>query len=163
MQIGGERTRTSYDQIVVTRPHDGQRSFPGGDRLRLQANYFRLLKTPQWQIFKYHVSYEPECLMSRLRNAMLMQHKDRIGGFLFDGTQLFVTRDLGGDKGVLTLTSKTKTNEVYNLTIKFTKIVSMFEQESVQILNLILRRATNGLKLQLVGRNYYDASSKVFG
>lgn len=100
--------------------------------------------------------------MARLRNALLMQHKTTIGGFLFDGTQLFVTRDLNGDKGVLKLTSKTRADEVYTLTLQFTKIVQMDEQESLQILNLILRRATQGLKLELVGRNYYDAKSKVF-
>lgn len=103
--------------------------------------------------------------MPRLRNAMIMQHKERIGGFLFDGVQLFATKDLNnefrGDKGVFNLTSTTRTNEVYTMTMRFTKIVQMDEPESVQILNLILRRATQALKLQLVGRNYYDAASKV--
>lgn len=162
-KIGGDdkRTRTPQNQIVVTRPHDGERSFKGGERVKLQANFFRLLKTPQWKIYKYHINFEPECVLARLRNALVMQHKDRIGGFLFDGTQLFVTHDLGGDRGVLELTSKTREDVVYTLTLKFTKIVEMTEQESLQILNLILRRATNGLKLQLVGRNFYDAASKV--
>lgn len=90
-----------------------------------------------------------------------MQHKERIGGFLFDGTQLFLTRELETDRGKLTLDSKTRTDEAYKLTLKFTKVVQMHEQESLQILNLILRRATQGMKLQLVGRNYYDAQSKV--
>lgn len=99
--------------------------------------------------------------MVRLRNALIMQHKERIGGFLFDGIQLFATRDLGGERGTLNLKSKTKTDEVFTLTLQFTKYVEMDEQESLQILNLILRRATQALKLQLVGRNYYDAASKV--
>lgn len=100
-------------------------------------------------------------MLKGLRNALVMQHKDQVGGFLFDGLQLFVTRDLGGERGVINLTSKSRTDEVYNLTLQFTKVVHMDEQESVQILNLILRRATGGLKLQLVGRNFYDASSMV--
>lgn len=100
-------------------------------------------------------------MMSRLRNAMVMQHKDKIGGFLFDGTQLFLTRELTSDKGIIQYTSKTRTDEVYTLTLKFTTIVQMTEPESLQILNLILRRATQGLQLELVGRNYYDAAAKV--
>lgn len=119
------------------------------------------MKKPEWQIYKYHVNFEPECLSSRFRNALIMQHKDKIGGFLFDGTQLFVTKDLGGERGIINLTSTTKTDETYTLTLKFTKNVQMDEAESLQILNLILRRATQALKLQLVGRNYYDAASKV--
>ncbi|XP_055323225.1 protein aubergine-like [Sitodiplosis mosellana] len=157
---GDDRAR-GFQQIIVTRPHDGPRSFKEGDRLRLQANYFRLVKTPKWQIYKYHVNFEPECVMSRLRNALIMQHKENIGGFLFDGTQLFVTKDLGGDRGIVNLSSTTRTGETYTLTLQFTKIVQMDEPESLQILNLILRRATQALELQLVGRNYYDAASKI--
>lgn len=101
-------------------------------------------------------------MMVRLRNALVMQHKNKIGGFLFDGTQLFLTRELETDQGVLQLESKTRTDEVYTLTLKFTTVVAMDQPESLQILNLILRRATAGLNLNLVGRNYYDAASKVF-
>lgn len=147
--------------IIKTRPHDGERSFKGGDRIRLQANYFRLVKQPKWNIYKYHVTFEPDIAMARMRNAMVMQHKEKIGGFLFDGTQLFVIRELDTEKGVMMLTSKTRTDETYTLKLQFTKIVKMDEPESLQILNLILRRATGGLKLQLVGRNFYDAKSKV--
>ncbi|XP_031633322.1 protein piwi-like isoform X2 [Contarinia nasturtii] len=160
VEAGSDR-RSRMPQILHTRPHDLAKSFTGGERVKLQANYFRLLKTPEWNIYKYHVTFEPECLLSRLRNALIMQHKETIGGFLFDGTQLFVTRDLGGDRGVVNLTSKTRTDEEYTLKLQFTKVVQMDEQESLQILNLILRRATAGLKLQLVGRNFYDAASKI--
>lgn len=151
-----------HNEIIKTRPHDGESSFKGGDRVRLQANYFRLLKTPQWNIYKYDVKFEPECAMVRLRNALIMQHKEKIGGFLFDGTQLFLTRELETDKGVLQLESKTRTDEVYTVTLKFTIIIAMDTPESLQILNLILRRATTALRLNLVGRNYYDAASKVW-
>lgn len=37
----------------------------------------------------------------------------------------------------------------------------MTESQSLQILNLILRRAMGGLELQLVGRNFYDPDAKV--
>lgn len=158
----GQRARNPNLEIIKTRPHEGERSVKGGERVRLQANYFRLLKTPKWNIYKYDVKFEPECLMARLRNALVTQHKARIGGFLFDGTQLFLTRELETEQGVLQLQSTTRTNEVYTLTLKFTTIVEMDKPESLQILNLILRRATNGLKLQLVGRSYYDADAKVF-
>lgn len=78
----GRRERREYNEIIKTRPHEGERSFKGGERVKLQANYFRLLKAPKWNIYKYDVKFEPECLMGRLRNALVMQHKARIGGFL---------------------------------------------------------------------------------
>lgn len=130
--------------------------------MRLQANFFRLLKQPTWNIYKYDIKFEPECMMMGLRNALIMQHKDEIGGYLFDGTQLFLTRKLKtDDNDTIVYRSESREKVEYTLTAKFTRIVQMTENESLQILNLILRRATHGLDLKLVGRNFYDPSAKV--
>lgn len=95
-------------QPFLTRPHDGARGFSRYERVKLLTNYFELKTTPQWDIHKFVVTFEPECEMKRLRYALLMQHKDQIGGFLFDGTQLFVMRELKTNQGVLQLQSKTR-------------------------------------------------------
>lgn len=97
--------------------------------------------------------------MSRLKNAMIAQHKAAIGGFLYDGVQLFVTRELP-EKSLL-LVSKTRENVEYKIKLVHTSIVLTNQREYLQVLNLILRRATHGLKLQLVNRNYYDPAAKV--
>lgn len=137
----------------------------GGQQIKLQANYFRLARTPKWRIYKYHVNFEPECVMPRLRNALIMQHKEKIGVFLFDGTQLFTKKNLSTEinavEGNITLTSTTRTGDAYTLTLQFTKLIPSDDDEAIQILNLIWRKATHGLKLQQVGRDFFDAESKV--
>lgn len=45
--------------------------------------------------------------------------------------------------------------------LKYVAECPMTSASSVQVLNLILRRAMNGLKLQLVGRNFFDAVAKI--
>lgn len=100
-------------------------------------------------------------MLVRLRNALVMQHKDKIGGFLFDGCQLFSTRTLESGRKTFQWKSKTRNDEEYALNFQFTTNVEMDQPESVQVLNLILRRATGGLKLEMVGRNFYDAQAKV--
>lgn len=132
-----------------------------GDRLRLQANYFRVLRAPTWQISRFHVTIEPEVEMVRFRHALIAQHKKQIGGYLFDGGQLFSIKELPTENDILVLQSKSREEQEYKITLKFTGKISMGEREAIQILNLIHRLATKNLKLQLVGRNFYDPKVKV--
>lgn len=156
---GARRASKGLDIIEPTRPHEKDQSYEGGERVKLSANFFRLPQLPNWCIYKYHTIFEPECLMARLRNAMIAQHKEKIGGFLFDGVQLFVTRELPVEN--LVLESRTRENTVYQITLKFTKAVAPNTKDYLQICNLILRRATAALDWKLVNRHYYDPAAKV--
>lgn len=127
--------------------------------VKLIANYFSLGRTPQWNIFKYHVSFEPEVDMVGFRRALLAQHKEQIGGYLFDGMQIFVTHSLGD---VLCLVSKSREGDEYHVTIKLTVAVDLASTEALQFLNLVQRGAMRNLGLVLVGRNYFDEIAKVF-
>lgn len=156
---GARHASKGLDIIEPTRPHKKNQSYEGGERVKLSANFFRLPQLPNWCIYKYHTTFEPECLMARLRNAMIAQHKEQIGGFLFDGIQLFVTRELPETN--LVLESCTREKTVYQITLKFTKAVAPNTRDYLQICNLILRRATAALDWKLVNRNYYDPAAKV--
>lgn len=153
-------------QIIHTKPHDGATSYKGGDRVIIETNYFklrsRLSATTEWTIYKYHVTFEPECVVRRVQAFLVGHHRSEIGGFLFDGSQLFTTRQLHGEDETVQFTTETRDKQVYTIRMKFTKIVLMSEQESLQVLNLILRRNMKGLNLSLVGRNFYDAKAMVY-
>lgn len=157
-----ERSRR-VQEIVYTRPDNVQTKTGNlGRKVSLRANYFPLVRTPKWSIHKYWVEFEPEVHLKGLRNALVFQHKPQLGGYLFDGTQLFVMRQLKTDaKGSVQLISNSREGVTYTLTLRHTKEVLMTESESIQVLNLILRRAMAGLNLQLIGRNLYDPKSKV--
>lgn len=145
--------------VRTTRPNEKPQSYRGGNRVQLSANFFRLPKLPDWSIYKYHATFEPECLLARLRNAMIAQHKDQIGGFVFDGVQLFATHELPNETTVFESCARDET--VYKISCKFTKIVSPNSRDYIQVLNLILRRANAALNLKLVNRSYYDADAMV--
>lgn len=132
----------------------------------IESNYFKLRShlsaTTNWTIYKYHVTFEPECLAKRVQVFLVSQHRNAIGGYLFDGAQLFTVRRLHVDENERAeFQTTTRDKTTYTIKMQFTKIVLMTEQESLQVLNLILRRNMNGLKLQLVGRNFYDPSAMV--
>lgn len=97
-------------------------------------------------------------LLAGFRRALLAKHKDLIGGYLFDGMQLFAIRRLDP---LMKLKSIDREEREYTVTIKFTKVVEMTSIESLQVLNLIQRRAMQTLGLQLVGRNHFDPAAMV--
>lgn len=168
--LGGSNKRNRDLTVLInTKPHDNATSHdPRASSLQnakfvtLEANYFALQSAlSNWKIYKYHVTFEPECLMKRLQIFLVSQHKATIGGYLFDGAQLFTTRNLHGENKSVEFRSETRDQTVYAIKAVFTRIVSMSDQESLQVLNLIQRRNMSGLHLQLVGRNYYDPQNMV--
>ncbi|XP_054728354.1 protein piwi [Anastrepha obliqua] len=147
-------------EIVHTRPSDIQSKIgSGGTPIILQANYYRLLTKPTWRIFQYHVDFTPKVELRRVRGGILSEHRSTLGGYLYDGTKMFTSCKLPEDKTIIH--AKSKVGDSYTIVIKYVGVISMTEWQSLQILNLILRRAMEGLKLQLVGRNFYDAIAKI--
>jgi aubergine-like protein len=72
---------------------------------------------------------------------------------------MFLTRKLPKDH--VDLVSKKLDGTIVKIVIKYTGTVSRTDGQFLQILNLVLRKAMDGLKLQLVGRNFFDAAAKV--
>ncbi|XP_075168095.1 protein piwi-like [Haematobia irritans] len=146
--------------MVVTKPPElASKKGCAGKEISLQANYFRISKTPSWKIYQYHVTFAPEIEMKRLKSGILSQHRELLGGFLFDGSKLFSTTRLREAITILSATSKRGENFV--ITIKYVGDISMTEWQSLQILNLILRRSMEGLQLKLVGRNFFDPAARI--
>lgn len=164
---GGPNRHRDLTVMIKTKPHDNPtchdpKTLKNATFVTLEANYFALQSQSaainQWKIYKYHVTFEPECMMKRMQIFLISQHKSKIGGYLFDGAQLFTTRNLSE---AVEFKSETRDQTVYTIKMVFTRIVSMCDQESLQVLNLIQRRNMSGLHLQLVGRNYYDPKNMV--
>lgn len=59
------------------------------------------------------------------------------------------------------LLTKNREGETIQIKIKHVGIVDVSDAQQIQVLNLILRRAMEGLQLQLVGRNFFDPVAKV--
>ncbi|XP_018800241.1 PREDICTED: protein piwi [Bactrocera latifrons] len=157
---GDNASKRERYEIVHTRPSDIQTKMgSGGAPVTLQTNYYRLLTKPTWRIFQYHVDFSPHIELRRVRGGMLSEHRATLGGYLYDGTKLFTSCKLAEEKTVIR--AKSKFGDSYTIVIKYVGVISMTEWQSLQILNLILRRSMEGLKLQLVGRNFYDALAKI--
>ncbi|KAM7351597.1 piwi like RNA-mediated gene silencing protein aubergine isoform 2-T2 [Cochliomyia hominivorax] len=161
---GVVRGKRVIAELVHSRPRDlVTKCGSMGDKVSVQTNYFRILRKPKWSIHQYRVDFSPDIDMIRLRTAYLAQHKDLFGGYIFDGTLLFCTNFFmeqveNGQKELLT---KNREGETIQIKIKHVGIVDVSDAQQIQVLNLILRRAMEGLQLQLVGRNFFDPVAKI--
>ncbi|XP_062547222.1 protein aubergine-like [Armigeres subalbatus] len=158
---GAMRGRRPVADTLRTRALDApSKHGTTGQPLRLQANYFKLMKHIEWTLYQYRVDFAPTCDSIRLMQGLISQHKKTFGGYLFDGTQLFMVNKLRSEQLSLECRHE-RTGEVYQIKIVHTGTVDMTNETGIQVLNLILRRAMGGLNLQLVGRNLFDAAAKI--
>lgn len=127
------------------------------------ANYFRVVRAPKWNLNTYHVEFRPELEIRGVKQRLVREQQGLFGGYIFDGTRIFTTTRLDMPNGSLEISSRTREDQEILMVIRYTGELSMRDAGSLQVLNLIVRRAMEGLNLQLVGRNYYDAAGSVCG
>ena len=131
-----------------------------GRTVKLSANYFKLLQRPQFKFVMYRVDWTPEIDIGILRKVFLAKQREFLGGSLFDGrNMIYLTHELPIDENKFDCESREGTH--YEMTIKKAGVVHATSGMISQILNLILRRAMEGLDMELVGRNLYDPKAKV--
>lgn len=149
------------ERLLYTRP-DKIESKVGlsGQKITCEANYFRLTKQPNWSIYQYRVDFMPDVPCEKFRRYLVGTQREMLGGFLFDGTQIFLTKKLESE--LVDRVAHGKDDETpYTIRFNFTTVVNMSDVQSLQVLNLILRRAMDGLHLETVGRNKYDPAAAV--
>lgn len=125
----------------------------------MQTNYYKVQKRPNWTIYQYRVDFSPDVDNTRLRRGLLSEHRQLLGGYIFDGTVLFCTTKFKED--TLELVTESRAGEKIQIKIKSVGTVEAADNQQFQVLNLILRRALEGLQLQLVSRNFFDPQAKV--
>lgn len=133
-----------------------------GQKITCEANYFRLTKLPgnNWKIYQYRVDFSPDVESIQFRRYLLNTHRNTLGGFLFDGTVIYLTKMLEAELVERTARG-TQDDTTYVITFRFTTIIGMTEMRALHVLNLILRRAMDGLHLETIGRNKFDADAAV--
>ncbi|XP_065548859.1 piwi-like protein 1 isoform X2 [Lathamus discolor] len=160
----GRRRRDFSDLGVNTRQamEHVQESKTGtsGVMIKLTTNYFRLTSRPQWALYQYHVSYNPEMEARRLRSALLFQHEELIGKtHAFDGSVLFLPKKLVNK--VTEVFSRTRNGEDVKITITLTNDLPPSSPTCLQFYNIIFRRLLKMLNLQQIGRNYYNPNDPI--
>ena len=69
--------------------------------MQLTSNYFNLKKAGSgWCLCKHHVDVRPLEDRTHVKKRLLKQHKERFGGYLFDGSTLFMRQNACPDVSI---------------------------------------------------------------
>lgn len=132
----------------------------GGQDIQLTSNYFPITTYTDWSLYQYRVDFNPVQDKINIQRGLLSSHKELLGAYIFDGSMLFSSKKY--IPNTLELTSKRNSDDdIVIITIKFTQIIERGDHSSIQIFNLLIRKALMNLNLSLVGRNYYDEKAKI--
>lgn len=157
------RSGRAIQDVVRTRAADCQVTKHGtsGRPIHLTANYFRVMHTDGEAMFMYRVDFVPEIESVRVRKALMYQLKPTLGAILFDGGSMFMSRDkTRNDESEIT-TKELQSQQDYLVKIKKVGTVDWTSEMALTVLNLINRRGMGGLRLQQIGRNFFDPNGKV--
>jgi aubergine-like protein len=74
-----------------------------GQVITLHANYFRLPTVTNWKLYQYRVDFHPEQDRNAIKKKMVRDNKEKLGGYLFDGSVLFTSEKYELDVSLLYL------------------------------------------------------------
>lgn len=133
-----------------------------GQKIDLQANYFQLLtkSNKHWGLYQYRVDFAPEEDRMIVRKGLLRLHRATLGAYIFDGTVMYTSTRLP-EEGLELFSTRQSDQVQIKINVKFTTELAKGDHHYIQFFNIIMRKCLDYLKLQLVGRNFFDAQNKV--
>jgi aubergine-like protein len=157
------RRRGGPETFTVTRPaglQDKRGTFEPNQEVSLVTNYFRMETAPDFHLYQYHVSFQPEIISKGLRSILVREQAHLIGKVkAFDGTVLFLPIRLPSDETEVTAQKKDGTNVKIRFTL--TSVVPPSSYGCLQVYNIIFRRVLKLIEMQQIGRNYFNPNQAV--
>ncbi|XP_055592753.1 protein piwi-like isoform X3 [Uranotaenia lowii] len=158
---GGMRVNRRIPEFVRTRlDNTVTKQGSMGRQIMVKTNYFRIVRKDDENIFQYRVDFDPTVESSKQMSGLIFTIKDHIGGYLFDGSQLFTRNKLTND-AIQFQTRDRVNDEPFTITLRRVGKIDCTNETAFVIFNLINRKAMGGLKLQLIGRSFFDPEAKI--
>nr|XP_010971647.1 piwi-like protein 4 [Camelus bactrianus] len=161
---GGKLRRDFVDLAVCTREKMAHvrncKKGSSGIPVKLVTNLFNLDLPQDWQLYQYHVTYNPDIESRRLRIALLYNHRELSNkAKAFDGAILFLSQKL--EDKVTELSSETRRGETVKMTITLTRELPASSPVCIQVFNIIFKKILKRLSMYQIGRNFYKPSDPV--
>uniref|UniRef100_A0A1B0GJP8 Uncharacterized protein n=2 Tax=Lutzomyia longipalpis TaxID=7200 RepID=A0A1B0GJP8_LUTLO len=145
---GARRGNRAISDVIVTRPLTlNTKKGSSGDVITIVANYFRVLRSPNWTIYKYRVDFAPDVEILGQRKGIMRRQIERLGAFQFDGTMIFSPFKYQNDPMVLV--DRNERDETIQITIRLVGELMPTDGTYMHLLNLIMRNTIESLNMQL--------------
>ncbi|XP_054551166.1 piwi-like protein 3, partial [Talpa occidentalis] len=130
-----------------------------GRMVKLFSNHFQMRSRLQTATYKYNVNYQPDEGDEMLQEHLRVELEKLFGNHqIFDGNSLLLPHKL--DEGDMTLSRKFN-NQMYVITIEFSKELQPSDPDLLRYYNILLRRILKKMKMKQLGRNYYRNDKKI--
>ncbi|VVC26674.1 Piwi domain,Ribonuclease H-like domain,PAZ domain [Cinara cedri] len=163
--IRGRRIIDTQELFKAARPESslGATGKQGntGKKISLVSNYFPITAYAQWSLYQYRVDFNPEEDLIGTKKRLLGQHRERLGGYIFDGTMLFTGTRFDPENFELISKYSTDEEKMVVISVKYTSIIESGDYAYIQVFNLLLRNCMRHLDLKMIGRNFYDPVAKI--
>ena len=157
--------RDRSDRLVLkTRPdHVTTKQGSSGTEIDLLTNYFKIQSRSDSRLLKYHAEFSLESIqdITSVKKALLygLTESGHLPNFIADGMHIYLTEKLDVDPKVLE--TKTRKGETVIIKLRLVEELRPTDQHFISFYNIILRKMLENLKLELVGRNYYNPGDKI--
>ncbi|GAB0086881.1 hypothetical protein DMENIID0001_010870 [Sergentomyia squamirostris] len=160
----GRRGRNAIVDLIVTRPMSlNTKKGTTGSTVTLLANYFKILKRPEWNIYKYRVDYVPDVEQLAQKKQLMRRQITKLGSFQFDGSMLYSPYKYAQDPMILM--DKDEKEKPVQISIRFVGELLPTDGQYNHLLNLIMRATIESLNMQRAygnkGTKYFDAVQKI--
>lgn len=133
------RSRDNPDDVATKPAHIADKKGLAGGKVSLVTNHFKLKTKPNFGVYQYNVSYNPEQESKRVRVGLLRSQSDVIGQVhAFDGMMLYLPIRLPEKSTVLNVTKLN--GDAVVMTITHTNDVAKDSPSMLQLFNIIFRR-----------------------
>ena len=156
----GRRERVDEQYILRTKPDNiNSKKGAGGKEIALATNYFEVISKPNWRLNQYRVDMRPDVDQTKVRRALMYEHKNTLPNFMFDGTQMFTTTRLSPDDSPVVLNSQRRDGSTVVITIKLVGEVLPTDYHYMSFFNMVMRQALDKMGLSQIRRDYFDPQS----
>jgi len=154
------RSRDIVDDVATKPQHIVDKKGSTGGKIALLTNHFKLRTKPEFGVYQYNVSFNPEQESKRVRVALLRNQRAVIGEVhAFDGMMLYLPIRLPETNTVINLTKQN--GDPVQMTITYTNDVLRDSPSMMQLFNIIFRRVLKHIGMQQVGRNYFHITRPI--
>jgi len=118
---------------------------------------------PKARLEQYRVDFKPDTDNMFLKKRLVNSLESQFGTFVFDGTLLYTFHSLAGgdDPRVMRVVVDPESNQQYTIVMKLVGEVHTDQTRYLLVLNIILRKCMDTLKLAKVGREFYDPQGEI--
>ena len=137
-----------------------------GEVLQLKTNHFKLEVRPNYRLYKYVVYFADEDINDRtnVKKALIyeLSEKGDLPSLYCDGMHVFTDQKISPDPKVLMAQrSAAGGGGQVRVDLRMVEELVPTDYHFLQFFNIVKNKMMDGLKMQQLGRNYYNPAAKI--